>query len=168
MKLTAIVASLTLALNLYGQKCDYLVNTVSGMDGSHLVITETARFTKDFDGMALEVYASLYADTAVMLSFVINGSTDFDLHAGDYIFLGNGSEKNLELVIWQEPVKVTKGTPKTTCNVLLSKEQAKAITDIAVTELRFTSGETDLTATVDKKKDATAIGDKLSCVLAFI
>lgn len=168
MKVSTTLILLMLVISAYGQRCSYLANSVSEFDGSHLVITEPVTLTKNFDEGTLEVYTSLYADTAVMLSFVLYPGSEISLDASDMIILTLEDGTTVELNMHKQPVMVEKPSKKVTCNVLLCGEKVSMLKSSVVSSVGFRHNETLITAPVDRKKAQDAIAGKISCILNTI
>ncbi|MCK5506836.1 MAG: hypothetical protein KAJ10_16845, partial [Thermodesulfovibrionia bacterium] len=79
MKWLTFILVLVSSISLQAQDCTYRVNSVSGMDGTRLVITEPIELTNNFDKGTLQAWTTIYGDTALILSFVIISSDEIPL-----------------------------------------------------------------------------------------
>jgi len=167
MKWYLAILLLITSFSIHAQECDYRVNSVSGMDGTRLVITEPVELTGNFGKGALEAWTTVNGDTAIILAFVIYSPEDIPLVKGDKVSLIIGEESSIDFEIYQDPVQSTSTPKKLTCLVFLSPEEISALESKLITGIRF-SGETYQHEGKIKKKNYGSIATLIRCVREYL
>ncbi|MBA7536497.1 hypothetical protein ES705_28761 [subsurface metagenome] len=54
-----VVLLMFFSISIYGQKCNYLANKVSGMDGKRLVITEPLTLVSNYGEGSVDVWSTI-------------------------------------------------------------------------------------------------------------
>lgn len=164
--LIALFLFMTLQIN--AQKCTYRVNSVSGMDGTRLVITEPVDLIKDFANGVLQVWTTIYGDTALVLAFVFIDTDEIELSKGDQISLFTKDEVAINLEIFQQPVKTSSTPIKTTCLTLVNPENIVTLEKAQITKIQFTGEKYRKEGIIKKKKSIEAIGTLVDCVKEYM
>jgi hypothetical protein len=168
MKWPIIFIVLISSISLQAQNCLYRVNSVSGMDGTRLVITEPIELTNNFENGTLEAWTTIYGDTALVLAFVIHSPDMIPLVKGDEIILLNADGEAITLNIYQDPVKAQSNAMKLTCLTVLSPENIAALENSIITKIQFQGEQYQQEGIIKKKKSTEAIGKLIGCIKKYL
>jgi hypothetical protein len=138
------------------------------MDGTRLVITEPIELTNNFDKGVLQVWTTIYGDTALVLAFVIHSPDMIPLVKGDEINLLNTDGDSIALNIFQDPVQAKSSTKKLTCLAVLSPENITILENSIITKIQFQGERYQQEGIIKKKKSTEAIGKLIACVTEYL
>ncbi len=164
-----IIVLLFVSASIHAQKCKYLANKVSGMDGTHLIITEPLILSNNFDDGTVKVWSTIYGDTALVVAFVIELKEDVLLNKGDSIFtrLDNDEIVGLEL-IQNSSIKENENGKILTVLTEADKSVIKLYQSHKVSELLVRSGDMELKGSTTKKDQPVAIRTIINCVVRYL
>ena len=137
MKWSAVFLLLIPFLSINAQDCSYRVNSVSGMDGTRLVITEPIDVSANFAKGTLQAWTTIYGDTALVLAFVIIDPYEIPIKKGDEVRLIIAETDSFVLQIFQDPVLATSTPKKLTCLIALSADDIAHLEKNTVTNVLF-------------------------------
>lgn len=168
MKWTIVILLFLFSYSMNAQICSYRVNSVSGMDGTRLVITEPIEIKNNFDRGPLEAWTTIYGDTALVLAFVLISPKDIPLSKGDVIELMSSEEKSVSLEIFQDPVLANTSPKKLTCLTILSEEDILSLENSKINQVFIKGMDYQHDETINKEKSREAIGKLISCVKKYL
>jgi len=169
MKLVnAIVFFILLTGSLFGQKCEYLSNAVSGMDGTRLVITEPQLYAKKSPAGQVDIWAKLHLDSLIVLSVVLHDTHALEFTKGDPLIMLEGDHELLSLEILQDAKRAAGSGKSLTVYAVLSLKDYKAIKNSGVNELRLKSPTGWMKIEAGNKKQAKSLGRVLGCIAVFL
>ncbi|MGD2034833.1 MAG: hypothetical protein PVF73_07245 [Bacteroidales bacterium] len=155
--------------NAWSQKCHYLINKVSGMDSSRLVITEPVNLSKDFGVGSVDVWSTIYGDTSLVLAFVFNVKENFPVKQGDRIYINFMDGEEMVLEIFQKPVLKSEGKEKLLTTLTSVEGSAlEALRNQQVRGISVHFGNAVVGGTTLKKNQTTAIQTTVNCVIEYL
>ncbi len=168
MKNLAILL-LLLSTSVYGQKCKYIANKISGMDGTHLVITEPLFLSTNFGKGSVKVWSTIYGDTSLVVAFVLKSKKELILTRADSILIHIETGEVIVLELMQDPVIKQDGSSKSlTALTRIDKPDIEKFQNYAVNKITLDSGDTKIEGTPKKKKQPLAIQRAINCVLEYL
>lgn len=154
--------------SLHAQNCSYRTNTVSGMDGTRLVITEPIDLVKNFKNSSLQTWTTIYGDTALVLAFVITSAEEMPVQIGDEISLNAKDGKTINLEIYQNPVQSKSDPKKFTCLTIINNENIGILENSIIKDVVFTGSSYKQEFSIRNKKAAGAIARLIVCVKDYL
>ncbi len=167
MKWLSLIFLLITTFSINAQDCSYRVNSVSGMDGTRLVITEPVELTSNFNKEPLQAWTTIYGDTALVLALVILSPDDIPLKKGDKVSLLTSENDSIVLKIFQDPVLATSTPKKLTCLIVLSPENIVSIEENTVTKVLIEGEDYQQEGGV-KKRESEALTNLIVCVKEYL
>ncbi len=164
-----VVLLMFFSISIYGQKCNYLANKVSGMDGKRLVITEPLTLVSKYGEGSVDVWSTIYGDTSLMIAFVIRSKQELALIKGDSINITLDTGDQIILNVMQDAVsKETDQTYSLTAltridDLLIEKFQNQIIEKVAIDY-----GDSITEGSPQNKKQAVAIRNIVNCVVEYL
>ncbi len=160
---------LFLSIGIYGQECQYVINKVSGMDGTRLVITKPLNLSNDFGAGSVDVWSTIYGDTSLVISFVFNVRDNFPLKKGDSIRISLDTGEIIGLKVLQKPVIKTENKNKSlTALTRINKQTIEAFQSHATNGIMIHFNTTTIEGTSKKKKQSLAIQTVINCVIEYL
>jgi hypothetical protein len=167
-KTIAIVLFSLLTGSVFGQKCQYLSNTVSGMDGTRLVITEPQLYAKKSPAGQVDVWAKLHLDSLIVLSVVLHDSMALEFHKGDPMILLEEDTELLSLEILQDALRDAGLDKPLTVYALVSLEGFETVKNSVVNELRLKTPTGWMNIEARNTKQAKSLVSVLGCIAVFL
>ncbi len=160
---------LFLSIGSYGQKCQYVTNKVSGMDGTRLVITKPLILSNDFGAGSVDVWSTIYGDTSLVISFVFNVKENFPLKKGDSILVNLDTDEIIGLKVLQKPVIKTENKNKSlTALTIVNKKAIESFQNHPANKIKIHFDTATIEGTIKKKKQALAIQTVINCVIEYL
>jgi hypothetical protein len=150
------------------QQCKYLTNKISGMNGSRLVITVPYTLSANFKLGRLEVWSTLYGDTAVTLAFVVHTNLQLSVSRGDSIKLTLENAQRADLPILQDASSTAGSAGKLTIMTVVGKEYLDKLMDNLVQHIILPVNLGNLEGSPVNKKQSAAIRNVLGCVKIYL
>ena len=167
-KVNAIVFFTLLTGSVLGQKCEYLSNTVSGMDGTRLVITEPQIYAKKSPAGQVDVWAKLHLDSLIVLSVVLHDSAAHEFLKGDPLIMMEEDHEVLSLEVLQDARKAEGSGKSLTVYSVLTTEDYETVKNSLVSELRLKSPTGWMNLEAGNKKQARSLVSVLGCIAVFL
>lgn len=153
----------------YSQKCEYLVNKVSGMDGSLLIITQPVILSEDFEDGLVKVWSTIYGDTSLIVAFVFEMKEELALSKGDSIIAILDNEELIGLELIQNSVSKDGESGKiTTAMTALDQSVIELLQTHKLSEIKLTQAGMNMAGEIEKKSEATAIQKVINCVFRHL
>lgn len=164
-----IIVLLFVSTGMHAQKCRYLANKVSGMDGTRLIITEPLLLSSNFDDGNIEVWSTIYGDTALIVAFVIEINKDVHLNKGDSILtrLENDEIVGLKL-IQNSAIKENEEGKVLTVLTEADKRDIELYQTSKVSEIIVSAGDMEMKGSTIKKDQSIAIRTIINCVVRYL
>jgi hypothetical protein len=157
-----------LAPGLLAQKCRYISNTVSGLDGAIQVITSPEVFARNSEAGTVEVWAKLHRDSVMVLSFVLRGDRPNKAIQGDSILLMHGVTQLLALRIMQDAVRSGSVIKPLTIYAAVSPEDFSVIRSACISTVLIQTEKDWVKVSAEKPKQEKVISHVLSCVSIYL
>jgi hypothetical protein len=166
-KLAVLFLAVLFSFTTNGQKCSYLSNKVSGMDGSRLVITNPVTLSDNFNQGSIEVWATLTGDTTIVIAFVFYTTLPLSVAGSDtiQIFLANNDTVNF--MVQQDASAMGTAQKKLTAVTILKESDIPAIESSPVTSIELPVNLGRHNGQPSNKKQAAAIQKVLGCVKPY-
>lgn len=168
MKWPTLFLVIFISFSLHAQNCSYRTNTVSGMDGTRLVITEPVNLVKDFKNSSLQSWSTIYGDTALVLAFVLTSTEEIPVEIGDEIRLNTKDEETISLEIYQNPVKSKSDPLKLTCLTIINNENVEVLENSIIKGVVFKGSSYEQEFSIENKKATRAIARLIACVKDYL
>jgi hypothetical protein len=169
MKSMVIIALISLCISsLDAQKCQYLTNKVSGMDGSRLVITNTHKLSTDFNEGLLEVWSTLMGDTAVIVAFVISSDKQYQVRKGDRICIMLENDSAVYFQIIQDALSSGTHPCKITAMTVINSMDIPQLESLAVRQISVPLNSMELKGIPKNKQQARSIDQIIGCVKVYL
>lgn len=165
-KFLVFVYLLLIYTTINAQKCAYISNIVSGMDGTLQVITEPASFSRSKNNGELQVWSKLHQDTSVVLALTINTPRVSEINEIDHIriSLENKEEILLQLMNNVDPSK--RKVEKFSIYAVISTSNQELLFASPVVEVSVNSkGGKTLSYIAKSKRESDLIKKVLTCVI---
>ena len=153
--------------HLNAQKCNYISNTTSGMDGTRQVITSPYKLALSKENGKVQVWSKLYQDSLVVLAFVVESETISTLNLLDEIELIYTDTEKENLPTMNNVIPSTGIKEKYTIYVNLPKKLQDALREKPVQEIKFKADNGEISFPV-KKKGSGYIQQVIECTLSAI
>jgi len=164
-----IIVLFFVSVNLYAQKCHYLVNKVSGMDDTRLVITEPLSLSENFGDGAVKVWSTIYGDTSLVVAFVIQMNEKYTLDKDDSILVRLENDDILGLVLFQNSVMKNEGKNNViTALTEIDKDAIEIFQKHEISEIIIDFGENKVSGSTDKKGESVALRTVINCVVRYL
>jgi len=164
-----IIVLLFVSTNMHAQKCKYLANKVSGMDGTRLIITEPLILSNNLDDGTVNVWSTIYGDTALIVAFVIELKEDVLLYKGDSILTRLDSDEIVGLeLIQNSSIKENEKGKILTVLTEADKSDIKLYQSHKVSELMVRTENMELKGSTAKKDQSIAIRTVINCVVRYL
>jgi hypothetical protein len=169
MKKSAIALLLFLiAESSIAQKCQYLTNKVSGMDGTRLVITQPLMLSGNFNDGTLEIWSTLSGDSAIIIAFEVKNKLLMDVHKNDSITVTLESGESIFIPVLQDAATVCGEKNKLTIMTMIGKSTILKLESSPMRNISIPVNLGELSGTPGNKKQAGSIQKAISCVKGFI
>ena len=159
---TLLISPLFL-FSIHAQKCSYISNTVSGMDGSRQIITEPITIKEEGDPGKLIVWSKLHLDTSIVVAFTIENYGGADLNDLDRIMMNLKDGSELTLALMNKISLRKQENTKYTLYAVLDDNELSILTQTNVSSLYLVSEEKTVNFLPDRKGTG-AVKKVVSCV----
>ena len=164
-----IIVLLFVSTNLHAQKCHYLANKVSGMDGSRLIITEPLSLSENFGDGAVKVWSTIYGDTSLVVAFVIQMNEKYSLNKGDSILIRLDNDDSIGLVLFQNSVVKNDGKNNLiTALTEVDKDAIEKFQKRGISEIMIDFGDKKVSGSTEKKGESFALRTVINCVVRYL
>jgi hypothetical protein len=165
-----VIAFLFVFVNIHAQKCRYLVNKVSGMDNSRLIITEPRSLCENFGDGDVNVWSTIYGDTSLVLAFVFESNENLlPLNKGDSIFVRLDNDEVQSFILKQNAVEKVEGKKNLlTALTIVDNDAIGILQKHLVEEIKVNFGEKSINGLVEKKDEPEAIRTVINCVVRHL
>ncbi len=150
------------------QKCSYITNTVSGMDGTRLVITQPEIFANGSEQGLIEVWAKLHLDSVIVLSIVLHEAHEITVIKGDSLVLADTDGGLVHLSVMQDVSNPSDDRKSVTIYAIVTNEVYHQVEDLQIASLEFKTSEGTLNLDSDYRKGRHSIPRVLGCVHAVL
>ncbi|MBN1950089.1 MAG: hypothetical protein JW801_02745 [Bacteroidales bacterium] len=158
---TAIILTTTIAS---GQKCNYLSNTVSGMDNSRLVITNPERF----NGNDADVWAKLHQDSLIVLAVVIKEDYPVEIARNNQLILGENDEAIVTLSVLQDAMRDIDTHKPLTVYATINRASYALIGNRTVNQIRIQTENGWIEFEATGRKELKALNKVLYCISVYL
>lgn len=158
-----VMLSLLSGLSTFAQKCDYISNIVSGMDGTHLVITQPQEFAGKSEQGLVEVWAKLHLDSVIVLSIVLHEGKSIGIHKNDSLVIISDEGKKVVLNVMQDVQNLSDEPQKLTVYAFVDNATYSELEGLQVATLTFATANGDLELK-SRHQGEKAISNVLYCV----
>jgi hypothetical protein len=150
------------------QKCSYIQNKISGMDGTRLIITKPVIVASENTIGKLEIWSTLIGDTAITLALVSYPQKMTTVSKGDSITLILEDNSKLYLTIHQDAVATGKEVLKLTILSIPDSEILQMLELYPVYKVSVSTSEGELQYSIKNRKQAHAISNSIGCIKEYV
>ena len=159
---------LILAIPANAQDCKYLQNKVSGMDGTRLVITEPVIFSNQKNGENMEIWSTIYGDTAVVLAFVVYSDSNISVSKGDTLNVTPEDNPPVYLLVHQDASAMGGEMKKLTVLTVPDQNQLQRLERFPAYKISVNTSQGIKFFSTKKKKKANTIRYLVGCVKSYL
>ncbi len=163
-----LVLSLIIAIPANAQDCKYLQNKVSGMDGTRLVITEPVIYSNQKDCGNMEIWSTVYSDTAVVLAYVIYFDSTISVSQGDTLTVALEDKSPVYLLIHQNAAAIGSEMKKLTILTVPDHNQLQQLERYPAYKISVNTSQGMKSFSTKKKKKANTIRYLVGCVKSYL
>jgi len=138
------------------------------MDGTRLIITKPIIVASQETTGKLEIWSTLYGDSAVVLAFVVYPKRSLSVSKGDSILVTLDNDTKVCLTIHQDAVAMGNEIMKLTILSMLNPENRRMLESHLVKGLIISTSQGELLFNTKKKKQANAVAYLIGCVKEYL